>query len=135
MTREEARAYFKEKGLTYADISCTDLRLLSSLLDRQFMQERRERIRADKPVHWQRVAGIRGEYEATGGMIWTSIAAKGVTFTTTNAISFNRDGFIGFCGNATEENLKPVLAAFVAWCDELAEIKAIGEGGADDGSS
>ena len=135
MTRDEARAYFKEKGLTYADISCTDLRLLSSLLDRQFAQERRERIEADRPIHWQRVAGIRGEYETTGGMIWTSIAAKGATFMTTNAISFNRDGYIGFCGNASDENLQPVLAAFVAWVDELAEIKKIVEGGAEDGSS
>ena len=125
MTREEARAYFKEKGLTYAGISYTDLVLLMAYLDRQFAQERRERYEADKPVYWQRVIGIRGDYDPSGGMIWTNIAAKGTTFVSTNAISFNRDGYIGFCGNATDDNLKPVLAAFVAWCDKLAEIKVV----------
>ncbi len=125
MTRMEARAYFDKKGLTYSDISCTDLGLLISLLDKHFAQERRERLDAGRSVHWQRVVGIRGEYEPTGGVIWTNIAAKGATFTTTNAVSFNRNGHIGFCGNASDENLQPVLAAFVAWCDELADIKAV----------
>ncbi len=125
MTREGARTYFKEKGLTYSDISCTDLGLLTSLLDRYFSQERRERIEAGKPVHWQRVIGIRGEYKNSGGVIRAVITAKGATFATTNAISFNQDGYIGFCGNASDEHLQPVLAAFAAWCDQLADIKAV----------
>lgn len=127
MTREEARAYFKAKGLAYSDISCTDLSLLSSLLDKEFMRERQKRLQAGRPVHWQRVIGVRGEYRASGSMIWTSISAKGATFTTTNAISFNRDGYIGFCGEASDENVQPVLAAFAEWCDQLAEIKAVNE--------
>ena len=135
MTRQEARAYFKEKGLAYKEISYTDLVLLIAYLDRQFAQESRERYELDKPVYWQRVIGIRGEYDPCGGMIWTRIAAKGTTFASTNVISFNRDGYIGFCGNATDDNLQPVLAAFVAWCDKLAAIKEIGKGDADDGGS
>lgn len=39
-------------------------------------------------------------------------------------ISFNRDGFIGFCGAADSENTAPVVAAFVEWCDWLAERRA-----------
>lgn len=125
MTRAEARAYFKAKGLTYGDISCTDLELLTSLLNMRFAEARLARIAAGKPVHWQRVVGIRGEYRASGSMIWTSITAKGASFSITNAISFNRDGYIGFCGEASEEHLQPVLAAFAEWCDQLAEIKAV----------
>lgn len=125
MTRAEARAYFKAKGLTYSDISCTDLELLSSLLNMRFAEARRAHLAAGKPSHWQRVIGVRGEYRASGSMIWTNIAAKGASFATTNAISFNRDGYIGFCGNASDDNLQPVLAAFAEWCDRLAEIKAV----------
>lgn len=134
MTREGARAYFKEKGLSYLDISCTDLGLLVSLLDRYFSQERRERLEAGRPTYWQRVIGVRGEYHSSGGVIRAVIKAKGATFATTNVVSFNQDGYIGFCGNASDENLQPVLAAFAAWCEKLAELKEIGKGGDDDGS-
>lgn len=135
MTRAEARAYFTAKGLTYLDISGTDLELLKTLLDRHFSQARRERLAAGKPVYWQRVIGIRGEHRASGSMIWTNITAKGATFTTTNVVSFNRHGFIYFCGEASHDDIQPVLRAFVEWCDRLAELKEIGKGGADNGSS
>lgn len=125
MTRAEARAYFEEKGLTYSDISCTDLELLTSLLNMRFAEARRARIAAGKPVHWQRVVGIRGDYKGNGGIISAHVVAKGATFTVTNVISFNRDGFIGFCGEASEEHLQPVMAAFAEWCDRLAYIKAV----------
>ena len=125
MTREEARAYFKAKGLTYLDISCTDLELLVRLLDRNFAQERRERLQAGRPVYWQRVIGVRGEYRANGSMIWTNINAKGATFATTNVVSFNRVGFIYFCMEASHADIQPVLVAFVEWCDELAAMKAV----------
>lgn len=125
MTRMDARAYFDKKGLTYSDISCTDLGLLVTLLDKHFSRERRERIEARRPVCWQRVNGIRGEYEPNGGVVYAIIAAKGESFTTTNAISFNRNGFIGFCGGVHLDDVQPVLAAFTEWCDELADIKAV----------
>ena len=135
MTRAQARAYFEAKGLTYSDISCTDLGLLTSLLNMRFAETRRARIAAGKPVHWQRVVGIRGDYKGNGGIISAHVVAKGATFSITNAISFNRDGYIGFCGEASEEHLQPVLAAFAEWCDKLAEMKEIGEGGENDGGS
>lgn len=132
MTRGEARAYFTAKGLTYLDISGTDLEMLKTLLDRNFSQTRRERLAAGSPVYWHRCIGIRGEYNPTGSMIWTNITAKGATFTTTNVVSFNRQGFIYFCGEASHADIQPVLAAFTEWCDRLAEIKAVSM---DDGGS
>lgn len=125
MTRAEARAYFTAKGLTYADISCTDLGLLTSLLNMRFAEARRACLAAGRPVYWQRVVGVRGEYKPSGSVIWTTITAKGASFTTTNAISFNHTGYIGFCGEASEENLQPVLCAFAEWCDKLAEMKEV----------
>ena len=132
MTRAQARAYFQEKGLTYSDISCTDLELLTALLNMRFAEARRARIAAGKPVHWQRVIGVRGEYMASGSMIWTKIVAKGASFSTSNVIIFNLNGYINFCSEASEEHLQPVMAAFAEWCDKLAEMKEIGEGGEND---
>ena len=138
MTREDARYYFKELGLTYADISRTDLYLLSALLDLYIVRDRCERMAAGEPLYWVRVnpaKDYRGEWAENGAMIHARMTAKGEYFSARQVISFNRDGFIGFCGDADDNNLKPVLDAFVAWCDELAAIKEIGKGDADDGGS
>lgn len=141
MTREEARAYFKEKGLTYSDITVTDLYFLSSLLDLHFARQRKERMEARRrddatpPVYWLRVNDAKyykGKYDDHGRLIFAELTGKGTYFTARQVITFGRDGFIGFCGDAIDKNAEPVLAAFVEWCDEMAEIKAIGERG-DDG--
>lgn len=141
MTRNEAREYFKEKGLTYSDITLSDLEFLSVLLNLRFTQQRKERIQArkrgedTKPVYWIRVNDakyFKGQYDEYGRLIFASLTGKGAYFTARQVISFNKDGFIGFCGDADDRNAQPVLAAFVEWCDELAAMKAIGERGDDD---
>lgn len=141
MTRKEARAYFKEKGLAYSDITVTDLYFLSVLLDLHFTKQRKERMEArrhgddTKPVYWVRVNDAKrykGKFDECGRLIFAELTGKGAYFTARQVITFGRDGFIGFCGDADDRNAEPVLAAFVEWCDEMAAIKAIGERG-DDG--
>ena len=139
MTRDEARAYFRDKGLTYSDITVTDLRYLSTLLDLQFTIQRKYRIQARredkdgaKPVYWLRVNDakyFKGRYDENGRMLSAFITGKGTYFTAREVISFNYNGFIGFCGEADDRNAEPVLTAFVEWCDEMAALKAIGERG------
>ena len=41
MTRDEARDYFHDKGLTYDDITVTDLHFLATLLNLQFTIQRK----------------------------------------------------------------------------------------------
>lgn len=137
MTREEARNYFKENGLTYSDITITDLRLLSTLLDLNFTIQRKYRLLNDgaKPVYWLRVNDakyFKGKYDENGRMLCAFLTGKGRYFTAREVISFNMDGFIGFCGAADTQNTEPVLEAFVEWCDEMAAIKAIGKRGDDE---
>lgn len=128
MTRAEARAYFGDKGLTYADISRTDLSYLCALLDLHFVKRRKELERGGLCPYWLRTNPARnykGEWAENGSMICAFLTGKGAYFTAREVVSFNRDGFIGFCGDSGNNAAAPVLAAFVEWCDAMAEYKAM----------
>ena len=45
------------------------------------------------------------------------LRVNGSYFTDREAISFNRDGFIGFAGWASDKNVKPFINAFMEWVD------------------
>ena len=129
MTRDDARSYFREKGLTYADVTRSDLLLLNVLLDLQFTKLQG----ANK--YWTRtncVAPGRAKFDENGRLLCALLTGKGECFTSRETVSFDQDGFIGFCGYADAENAAPVLAAFAEWCDTLASMKAVAEGGDDD---
>lgn len=129
MTNNEAREYFKSKGLTYTDITLNDLHYLKELLNEQFIKQRKEEIaKYGRPLYWQRVNDAKyykGEFEPTTEghqrMICAFLTGRGEYFTAREVISFNRDGYIGFCGAADTENAQPVIAAFIEWCDWLAK--------------
>lgn len=48
------------------------------------------------------------------------LRVDGSYFEDREAISFNGDGFIGFCGWASSKNERPFLDAFEEWCAWLA---------------
>lgn len=127
MTRNEARAYFKNKGLTYADVKLDDLHVLRDFLDKHIIQDRTERVRDGKYLYWVRINKAKyykGSFNPfTGSMAYAFITGNGSYFTAREVISFNPDGFIGFCGDTDNKNAAPILAAFVEWCDWLASRK------------
>lgn len=124
MTRDQARAYFAECGLTYADVTLEDLHYLKLLLDEQIILERKRRAQSPcKPQYWIRANDIKHKFTPRGRLVCAFITGMGEYFSDREAISFNRDGYIGFCGAADSENEKPILAAFVEWCDWMAERK------------
>lgn len=49
------------------------------------------------------------------GLVYSFIRVDGDYFKDREAISFNEDGFIGFAGWASEENLTPFIRAFYNW--------------------
>ena len=120
MTTTEARDFFSACGLTYADVTLDDLHYLKLLLDEQIIQERKKRMRSHrKPQYWARVNDAKyykGEFTPEGRLVCAYLTGKGEYFTAREVISFNRDGYIGFCGAADSENTQPVLAAFIEWC-------------------
>ena len=124
MTNDEARAYFRESGLTYEDITIHKLYYLVDLLDEQFIKQRKELTRTSPiDLYWRRVnrsKTYKAKFDERGMMIHAFITGSGEYFDSREVISFNRDGFIGFCGAADTKNTAPVLAAFIEWCDWLA---------------
>ena len=127
MTTSQARAYFEESGLTYNDVTLDDLHYLKILINIQFLQEWKKRMQTHhKPQYWLRVNDAKyykGEYTPEGKLICAYMTGKGAYFNAREVISFNRGGFIGFCGDADSQNTQPVLAAFIEWCDWLTERK------------
>lgn len=111
-TRDQARAFFAESGLTYSALTVKNIRRLRSIinthmktsccLDGSFRCKQRGRV----------VASLKGVY--------AEIKCKSLDFEDREAVSFNRDGFIGFAGWADETNVQPILEGFEDWVRELA---------------
>lgn len=129
LTRDQARRYFMQCGLSYGDITVRALRYLQVEIDYEFNSSRRAALEGKGWEYWVRVNDakyFKGQYAEDGHMIRAFLTAKGAYFNAREVVSFNSDGFIGFCGEADDTNAQPVLAAFMRWCDWLKERK---EGG------
>lgn len=132
MTRDEARAYFKDKGLTYNDVLLADLYRLQNLINRNFIHLQLARTLDEPPEYWKAVnpaKRFKGKFtpasdEKYGHLICAFLTGCGEYFTCREVISFNDNGFIGFCGGADDTNAQPVLEAFVEWCDWLKTVVA-----------
>ena len=71
---------------------------------------------------------LRGRYayiklDKNGNIKFAAIRVKGTYFSDREAITFNEDGFIGFCGWADRYNLIPFVMGFKEWCDYLVSKK------------
>lgn len=120
LTRDEARERFAGAGLSYGDVCAEDVQMLRSMLDVELrrarylmpMSEPDQRLTAHAEPGVVFVAGDGGVMRKAFMVVsWGGEARE--------AISFNEDGFIGFCGWASDRNAQPFLAAFVAWVDLL----------------
>lgn len=119
MTREDARRFFwRDCRLTYNDVTLADLHRLKELIDQNFD--------AAGSGYWTSVRfarKYRGQYKDDGSMICAYMTGRGKQFYAREVISFNANGFIGFCGETDDINAQPVLTAFCEWCLELAKKK------------
>lgn len=129
ITRDQARQYFKDCGLSYQDINLRALRYLELELNDQFSLVTRAGLegRRKKPLYWVRVNPAKyykGKYDPlTGTLTYAFLTAKGTYFSARDVVSFQSDGFISFASEADDENVQPVLAAFLLWCDWLKRRK------------
>ncbi|KYQ82513.1 hypothetical protein AWW72_18070 [Acinetobacter sp. NRRL B-65365] len=111
ITREQARKYFTQIGLNFGHITLARIRKLHALLD--------ERLKAsgifDKSLRCHK--NISFQFTDEGGMAHALIKCDANYFTGRQAVEFEENGFIGFAGWSDEYALKPMLEAFVEWCD------------------
>lgn len=121
-TNDQAREYFKNSGLTYESIKLDDLRLLEAMLNRNFADQVAENLKNGEGLYWKRVNPAKyykGQYDNENRLICAYMTGAGGYFNAREVISFNRDGFIGFSGEADSSNTQPVIDAFIEWVDYM----------------
>lgn len=120
-TNEEARAYFKNKGLTYDDIKEGDIGALMILLGQEYKKSNAAWETSVNTMYLSKK--VDAKYKGDGSIIKCFLYTNSHYFTRRECISFNEDGFIGFAGWADDGNTNPIKRAFMRWCDALAEGK------------
>jgi len=120
-TNDEARQYFTDKGLTYADITEGDILVLIGNLNKELKKSNKAGETSVDTMHLSKKVAMKKNRD--GSIINCYLYMNSHYFTQREAISFNTDGFIGFAGWADQGNTNPILRAFLSWCDYLAYSK------------
>ena len=120
-TNDEARQYFSDKGLTYADITEGDILVLIGNLNKELKKSNKAGETSVDTMHLSKKITMKKNRD--GSIISCYLYMNSHYFTQREAISFNTDGFIGFAGWADQGNTNPILRAFLGWCDYLADSK------------
>ena len=118
-TTNEAREYFKNKGLTYDSITEGDILILSMMLEKELKKSNKAGETSVSTITLSKKVDMKKK--ANGHIMCCFLYVNSHYFERREAISFNRDGFIGFAGWADQGNTNPLLRGFLKWCDYLAE--------------
>ncbi|OPD22683.1 hypothetical protein AL710_07825 [Clostridium botulinum] len=122
MEREEAREYFKNKGLDYSNIKKEDIESLTEILSEElnyYLENGGFNAKQmGMEVKKQRVKDIKVLKKS--GLKYARLRIKGSYFDDREGITFSQTGFIGFGGEFSDVNVAPILKAFCIWCDTLA---------------
>lgn len=120
-TTNEAREYFSSKGLTYDDIDEGDILVLTMMIQKELKHSNKS---GETSVSSMTLSSkVDMKKKSNGHIICCYMYLNSHYFTRREAISFNKDGFIGFAGWADQGNTNPLLRAFLKWCDYLVEEK------------
>lgn len=115
MTNYQAREYFKNKGLSYGNITKEKINILSEILSKNIKVALK-----NKEIDIMRMSKkIKGKYDADEKLIECYLFVNSDYYTRRECISFNKDGFIGFAGWACSGNTAPIIKSFIEWCDCL----------------
>ena len=118
-SRDEARKLYADANISYADITHKDFLFLQFALADEL--EKYSKEVNDPEIHG--ISTMRISYEkrlyfpkfntnSKNEMTSAFIRVDSHYFEGREAISFNRDGFIGFAGWADDTNIKPFVLAF-----------------------
>ena len=121
VTNERAREYFKEKKLSYSDISQEDIDFLIAKIKDNLKEL--AKTQNGKYMDLSLNPEVNIEFSDDGSLDHCFLWIDGSYFEKREAIAFNRDGFIGFAGWADSKNVMPLLMAFKDFCDHLVEEK------------
>nr|WP_295828269.1 hypothetical protein [uncultured Azospirillum sp.] len=111
MTRDEARALWASSGLDYRVLTHELLHRLISLIDAELVAT--DLIRG---YRMNRTLSLRHK---AGKPIQAELRCRAFYFRSREAVTFQSDGWIGFCGWASDENAAPILEGFRKWVVSL----------------
>lgn len=114
---DEARQYFKDKGLTYDDIKEGDILVLVMMMNQEIKKSNKMNEMSVNTMYLSKKIDMKRK--SNGSLIYCYTYMNSHYFTQREAISFNSDGFIGFAGWADQRNTNPLLRAFIRWCDYM----------------
>lgn len=113
-SRDQARECFKASGLSYSVITRSNLQLLRNQIN--------EKMKAS--------GAIKGTYRChqrfkiSSCSTWADLRCRSYYFDDRQAVTFEKDGFIGFAGWADDGNVQPVIEGFIAWVDLMSKERA-----------
>lgn len=116
-TSDEARAAFNA-DYSYHDITRRDVLVLAAILEHELAIARAcpdTRVMSELRLKKK----LNDDYDKEGHLKEAYLRCSGPYFKNREAISFNLDGFIGFCGWADSRNQRPFLNAFARWVEYL----------------
>lgn len=118
MTRDEAREHFKSLNLSYDQISEMDIYILVKFIETELEDYYKNGGEHAKKMDLRVRAPLKKYIKTTkrNGLEYAYLKVKGSYFESREAISFNKDGFIGFGGELDDKNVQPILKAFCNWC-------------------
>lgn len=126
MTTEEARQYFKDCQLDYLKINEIALKKLMHMVDGElhdYLADGSEHA-VEMDLKLSKLFKKDRSFKYCG-IEYAYIKVDGSYFKKREAISFNKDKFIGFCGELSSVNSEPIIRGFCNWCDWLVEyVKA-----------
>jgi hypothetical protein len=116
-TSDEARGAFNA-DYSYHDITRRDILILAAILEHE-LTEARECPSTQVMAELRLKKKLHDSYDGDGRLNEAYVRCSGPYFKNREAISFNIDGFVGFCGWADSKNQRPFLDAFARWVEYL----------------
>ena len=119
LTNDQMRTYFAENGLSYGrDVTKENVVLLHSFLTQElFVSDN-----FNKTYRMNSKIEYKTKNNKARDFIFAGLTCNAFYFTGREAVSFNTDGFIGFCGWSDSINNQPILRGFKKWVDFLVSI-------------
>ena len=100
-TNDDARVAIKEAGITTDNVTDRQLKQLWYALSARLLES----------------GNYNGTYEMNAPTGTKFMTCRTEQWDEREAVSFNRDGFIGFAGWADSSNVKPILKAVEDWLE------------------
>jgi hypothetical protein len=120
-SEDEMKARQSIFGISFKEIE-ENIDLLCDLLNKHIAEFNIE-MRGKKKKYW--VSTNELKIRKSNPFTYLEITGKGTYFEDREIITFCDSGFIGFCGEADNENEIPVLTAFVEWLELVKMEKSL----------